>query len=318
MTTPCRRPDRPARLFGSDRRPLRTVRHGRHPARGHDPARPDRRRPHRLHRPRPRAGADLPGRRAGLRVHVLARPVPPRRQRLDAASTSTCTPARSWSSCTSSAAAGRRSSRCSSTPRRTRTPTSRATATSVATTSRSTSTTSTPRSRFLHEQGLTVLGDPTASKGPSEGQRWIYFLSPWGMQFELGQLPRGQGVRPAAGRRVARGVGAVTAPRVVTRADGASTTGASTTGAASERIAAHLRDGDPRRRHRTRASGSGRRRSPSGSGTSRLPVREALRILEAEGLTEHTAQQGRRGSRGSTRPSSTCSTRCASAWSRWR
>ena len=25
---------------------------------------------------------------------------------------------------------------------------------------------------FLHEQRLTVLGDPTASKGPSEGQRW--------------------------------------------------------------------------------------------------------------------------------------------------
>ena len=45
---------------------------------------------------------------------------------------------------------------------------------------------------FLHEQGLTVLGDPTASKGPSEGQRWIYFLSPWGMQFELVSYPGGK------------------------------------------------------------------------------------------------------------------------------
>ena len=45
---------------------------------------------------------------------------------------------------------------------------------------------------FLHEQGLTVLGDPTASKGPSEGQRWVYFLSPWGMQFELVSYPGGK------------------------------------------------------------------------------------------------------------------------------
>jgi catechol 2,3-dioxygenase-like lactoylglutathione lyase family enzyme len=42
---------------------------------------------------------------------------------------------------------------------------------------------------FLHEHGLTVLGEPTASKGPSEGQRWVYFLSPWGMQFELVSYP---------------------------------------------------------------------------------------------------------------------------------
>ena len=42
---------------------------------------------------------------------------------------------------------------------------------------------------FLHEQRLTVFGEPTASKGPSEGQRWVYFLSPWGMQFELVSYP---------------------------------------------------------------------------------------------------------------------------------
>lgn len=45
---------------------------------------------------------------------------------------------------------------------------------------------------FLHEQGLTVLGEPTASQGPSEGQRWVYFLSPWGMQFELVSYPGGK------------------------------------------------------------------------------------------------------------------------------
>jgi glyoxylase I family protein len=45
---------------------------------------------------------------------------------------------------------------------------------------------------FLHEHGLRVLGEPTASKGPSEGQRWVYFLSPWGMQFELVSYPNGK------------------------------------------------------------------------------------------------------------------------------
>jgi hypothetical protein len=44
----------------------------------------------------------------------------------------------------------------------------------------------------LHALGLTVLGEPTASTGPSEGQRWIYFLSPWGMQFELVAYPGGK------------------------------------------------------------------------------------------------------------------------------
>ena len=37
-----------------------------------------------------------------------------------------------------------------------------------------------------------MLGEPTASTGPSEGQRWIYFLSPWGMQIELVSYPGGK------------------------------------------------------------------------------------------------------------------------------
>lgn len=44
----------------------------------------------------------------------------------------------------------------------------------------------------LREHGVTVLGDPTTSKGPSEGQRWVYFLAPWGMQFELVSYPGGK------------------------------------------------------------------------------------------------------------------------------
>jgi len=45
---------------------------------------------------------------------------------------------------------------------------------------------------FLHSRGLRVLGEPTASRGPSLGQRWVYFLSPWGMQFELVSYPDGK------------------------------------------------------------------------------------------------------------------------------
>jgi catechol 2,3-dioxygenase-like lactoylglutathione lyase family enzyme len=44
----------------------------------------------------------------------------------------------------------------------------------------------------LHRQGIQVLGEPTASTGPSEGQRWVYFLAPWGMQFELVSYPHGK------------------------------------------------------------------------------------------------------------------------------
>jgi glyoxylase I family protein len=55
---------------------------------------------------------------------------------------------------------------------------------------------------YLRAEGVQVLGDPTASSGPSEGQRWVYFLAPWGMQFELVSYPGGkafdrQGIKPA-------------------------------------------------------------------------------------------------------------------------
>jgi catechol 2,3-dioxygenase-like lactoylglutathione lyase family enzyme len=44
----------------------------------------------------------------------------------------------------------------------------------------------------LRELGVTVLGEPTVSKGPHLGQRWVYFLAPWGMQFELVSYPHGR------------------------------------------------------------------------------------------------------------------------------
>ncbi|MEO3823332.1 VOC family protein [Actinomadura sp. B10D3] len=45
---------------------------------------------------------------------------------------------------------------------------------------------------YLKERGVPLLGEPTSSKGPSEGQRWVYFLAPWGMQFELVSYPGGK------------------------------------------------------------------------------------------------------------------------------
>jgi catechol 2,3-dioxygenase-like lactoylglutathione lyase family enzyme len=45
---------------------------------------------------------------------------------------------------------------------------------------------------FLLDLGITVFGEPTASRGPHLGQRWVYFLSPWGMQFELVSYPNGK------------------------------------------------------------------------------------------------------------------------------
>jgi catechol 2,3-dioxygenase-like lactoylglutathione lyase family enzyme len=45
---------------------------------------------------------------------------------------------------------------------------------------------------FLRAAGVRILGEPTASSGPSAGQRWVYFLAPWGMQFELVSYPGGK------------------------------------------------------------------------------------------------------------------------------
>lgn len=45
---------------------------------------------------------------------------------------------------------------------------------------------------YLKSHGVTVLAEPTASTGPHLGQRWVYFLAPWGMQFELVSYPHGR------------------------------------------------------------------------------------------------------------------------------
>ena len=44
----------------------------------------------------------------------------------------------------------------------------------------------------LRAHDVEVLAEPTASSSWSTGQRWVYFRSPWGMQFELVSYPHGK------------------------------------------------------------------------------------------------------------------------------
>lgn len=44
----------------------------------------------------------------------------------------------------------------------------------------------------LRAHDVEIMGTPVASTGASAGQRWIYFRSPWGMQFELVSFPGGK------------------------------------------------------------------------------------------------------------------------------
>jgi catechol 2,3-dioxygenase-like lactoylglutathione lyase family enzyme len=45
---------------------------------------------------------------------------------------------------------------------------------------------------YLRAKGLRMMDGPVASANASAGQRWQYFLSPWGMQFELVSYPDGK------------------------------------------------------------------------------------------------------------------------------
>jgi len=47
---------------------------------------------------------------------------------------------------------------------------------------------------YLKSSNVRVMGNPTTrTRGPSEGQTWVYFLTPWGMQCELVSYPAGKG-----------------------------------------------------------------------------------------------------------------------------
>lgn len=46
---------------------------------------------------------------------------------------------------------------------------------------------------YLRAKGLRIMGEPEfKTEGPSGGEAWVYFLSPWGMQMELVSYPEGK------------------------------------------------------------------------------------------------------------------------------
>ncbi len=52
----------------------------------------------------------------------------------------------------------------------------------------------------LRDRGVDVMGDlPVHSRESAEGQRWLYFLSPWGLQFELVSFPAGKAYESRGG-----------------------------------------------------------------------------------------------------------------------
>jgi catechol 2,3-dioxygenase-like lactoylglutathione lyase family enzyme len=52
---------------------------------------------------------------------------------------------------------------------------------------------------ILRERGVEFMGEPTPSAQEALGQRWVYFTSPWGMQFELVSFPAGKAYENTAG-----------------------------------------------------------------------------------------------------------------------
>lgn len=56
---------------------------------------------------------------------------------------------------------------------------------------------------YLLQQGVRILGEPTMrTAGPSAGQTWVYFLTPWDMQLELVSFPMGKGYESTTTKRL--------------------------------------------------------------------------------------------------------------------
>lgn len=55
----------------------------------------------------------------------------------------------------------------------------------------------------LRAHDVEILGEPVVrTEGASAGQTWVYFLAPWGMQFELLSFPDGKGYEKDTERRL--------------------------------------------------------------------------------------------------------------------
>jgi len=60
-----------------------------------------------------------------------------------------------------------------------------------------------PAMEHLRRHGVRILGEPVVrASGPSGGQTWVYFLTPWGMQCELVSFPHGKGYEAETDRRL--------------------------------------------------------------------------------------------------------------------
>jgi len=47
-------------------------------------------------------------------------------------------------------------------------------------------------SDIVRSHGVRVLNGPKNARGLATGMRWVYFMAPWGMQFELVSYPDGR------------------------------------------------------------------------------------------------------------------------------
>ena len=128
-------------------------------------------------------------------------------------------------------------------------------------------------------------GRPRA-RGPAEGNRWIYFLSPWGMQFELVSYPDGK----AWDREHPRDERLRREQTSTCRAPSGDRTQRSRVGAGRVLPARP----DPARRPEARATGSGRRRSPSGSAPAGSRCARRCGCSRPRGSTEHEPHKGAR------------------------
>jgi catechol 2,3-dioxygenase-like lactoylglutathione lyase family enzyme len=58
-----------------------------------------------------------------------------------------------------------------------------------------------PAVAYLRGHDLVIMGDPvTMTEGPSAGETWVYFLSPWGLQMELVSYPQRMAFEAQSGR----------------------------------------------------------------------------------------------------------------------
>ena len=57
----------------------------------------------------------------------------------------------------------------------------------------------------LRSERVRIMGEPQLiEEGPATGARWVYFLSPWGLQLELVSAPKGRGGPDSPARRLWR------------------------------------------------------------------------------------------------------------------